>query len=116
MIIKYIDPKTNCTVIQEFSSIFMEKVEDDTDYRYEMTFVCDMAVVCAFCNSYSLINEYMNTIFETQRIDFSADANVMIKIEKDVIDEMSDLQDSLWGMLGDSFDDEDSEYDDQFDV
>ena len=112
MLIKYIDPETNCTVIQEFTDVFMDKNEN-ADYKFEMTFLCDMSVVCVFCNSFSLVNEYMNNIFDNNKIDFSADANVFIHVERADAEELENMQDAFREILEsyyDEDDDEDSDY------
>lgn len=110
MIIKYVDPETNCTVIQEFTDVFMDKTEN-TDYKFELTFLCDLSVVCVFCNSFSLVNEYMNTIFDNNKIDFSADANVFIRVERADVDEIENMQDAIRDMLDSYYDDdEDGEF------
>ena len=80
MKIKYIDPDTNYTVIQSFSTMIMEKVDNE----YELSFLCDLCttpIVNVYVSSFSLANEYMNTIYEQDKIDFSNDANVRITTE-----------------------------------
>ena len=107
MKIKYVDPQSNCTVIQNFSSVHMDKVEDES--VYEFTFIGDTGLIYVFVPSYSLANEYMNTIYDTDKIDFSSDANVSIRTEsladiasfEDFINGLEDLdEDDLEGYGG----------------
>ena len=94
MKIKYVDPQSNCTVIQNFSSVHMDKVENEN--MYEFTFIGDTGLIYVFVPSYSLANEYMNTIYDTDKIDFSSDANVTVRTEG--LADISSFQDFLNGL------------------
>ena len=108
MLIRYIDPNTNCMVIQSFSDVHMEKTENS---EHELTFVCDnsiFCVVCVFCQDYRNAVEYMNRIYDDGKIDF---CNEDVRITIDGYDnEDSDFLDLLKDSIGigniDNFDDD----------
>ena len=101
MKIKYVDPQSNCTVIQEFTSVHMDKLEDEN--VYEFTFIGDTGLIYIFVASYSLANEYLNTIYDTDKIDFSSDANVTVRTES--LADIATFQDFINGFDENDFDD-----------
>jgi hypothetical protein len=113
MIIKYIDPTTNRTIIQTFSDVYLEK-DSDSSHKYDMSFICDSSLFCivhAKVSSGTLAQEYLNTIYTDEKIDFSSDANVLIEIEN--FSESGVFDDFMKSML-DDFCDEDADFDDDF--
>lgn len=113
MIIKYIDPTTNRTIIQTFSDVYLEK-DSESSHKYDLSFICDSSLFCivhAKVSSGTLAKEYLNTIYTDEKIDFSSDANVLIEIEN--FSESGVFDDFMASML-DDFYDEGSDFDNDF--
>ena len=97
MILKYVDTNSSNVTITRFNSVELLRVDNDAgESCWALVFypMAEPIIIQALCTSFSLCNDYLNKIYENEKIDISADSNFFVKVEN-----LTKDLDSIFGIL-----------------